>query len=289
MSAVEVKDILTKSFVKIDINDTVSKMIGKLKKAKKYYGLAFDKGKYLGFVGKRFLLTNRINPSVMKVKNILKKRSKSKTPFFVPVLKPETSLQEACRLIASADVRALPVMDKSKKIIGVLDAVDIAKAIKDEYKGIPCVELASMKLVKVKYDERMDRVFNLMNRKNIDHIPVVDEKNRIIGLIAMGDIMEEYHVWEKFVAQKIPKSVTHGSGKQTCYEHGEKISILSVPVENILIKNVCTINPDKDIKTALQKMIKSDKSSVILVEDKEPVGILTLRDVFLDYSKAKLK
>jgi len=282
-----VNDIFSKDFVKIDINDTVSKMLGSLKKAKKYYGLVFDDGNYLGLVGRRFLLTSRINPSVMKVKNIIKKRSKSKTPFFVPVLKPETSIQEACRLVASADVRALPVMDKNKKIAGVVESVALAKVIKDVYKGILCSELASMKLVKAFYKDGFDKILNLMNRKNIDHVPIVDEADKLVGLVAMGDIMEEFQIWEKFSVQRVNRGVAHLPGNRALYDSGEKHRILNLPVENILVKDVCTIRPDADIKTALEKMISSNKASVVLVESDKPVGILTLRDVFLDFAKLK--
>ena len=283
---VVVKDIYSSDYVKVDVNDTVSKMLGKLKKAKKYYGLVFDKNKYLGLVGKRFLLTTRSDPSVMKVKNIIKKRSKSKTPFYVPILKPETSIHEAGRLIAAADVKALPVM-KNNKIIGVVNSIALAKAIKDDYKDVACEQLASMNIIKANYKDGIDKIINLMNRRHIDHIPVVDNKNKILGLVAMGDIMEEYQIWTKFNAQKIPRNATHQNWKQTCYDHGQKNRILNLSVENILNKNVCTAKPDISVKVAMQKMIKANKSSVILVENNEPVGILTLRDVFIDYAKYK--
>src|SRR5574341_434691 len=129
---VTAQDLMRKDYVSVDVKDTVSELLGALKKAKEHCALVFDGKKYLGTVAKRFLLSSRIDPSTMKVGNITKKRSKSKTEFFVPELDPDTDIKEICKLMSGSDSHVLPVLEKGK-VIGIVQASDVVHEISREY------------------------------------------------------------------------------------------------------------------------------------------------------------
>jgi len=145
---VTAKDLMQKKYISVDMNDTVSQLIGKLRRARTHAAVVLKNGKYQGVVTKRFLMNSRMEPKKVKVGNITKKRSKSKSAFYVPKLKENTPLQEICRLMATADSHILPVI-KDGKVLGVVHAMDVLNDIRSAYRGLKCDELASMKIVTI--------------------------------------------------------------------------------------------------------------------------------------------
>ena len=278
------KDILTKSYVKVGLDDSVAHMVGKMRRAKKHYALVFDGKKYLGMVGRKFLLTSRIDPSKMKVGNIVKKRSKSKTPFYVPLLKPDTDAQEVARLMATAGTHALPVEDKSK-IIGVVQALDLAREIAPEYRKVASEELASMNLKTLNYDDEIGKALEMMHKGHIEHIPITDDRGKLAGLVAASNFVEEYVLWNAYTKMKLPRSATHQKGKRHGYGVKDKIHTMRVPIEQIMTPVVCQTNPTVKINTAIKKMVENNVTSIVLTRNNIPAGILTLNDVFKDYAK----
>ena len=280
---VTAQDLLRKDYVSVDINDTISELIGALNKAKEHDALVFDGKKYLGVVAKRFLLTTRINPSEMKVANIIKKRSKSKTPFFVPILERDTDIKEICRLMATSDSHVLPVLEKDK-VIGIVNAIDVVQEITQSYAKITCGEFSNF-VITVRPKDGLDTAIDIFSRKDIDHLPVVDEQNRLMGMIAMSDLLENPQFWS-VSAQKISQAASHQKGKKTGYQHGEKTSMLHLPVSNSLSRRqICSTSPETKIPDAVKRMVENDVCSIVLIKYDKPVGILTMRAILSDYAK----
>jgi len=157
-----VKEILTKKYLKVKPEDTISQMVGRMRKQRQHQAFVFDGNKYLGMIDRKFLLTSRIDPSKMKVGNVVKKRSKAKTQFYVPIISPDTEISEAARLMAAAGVHMLPVEEKGK-MTGAVRALDIAAQLADEYKSVACSELASMRIEKMRYDQEIGRALEILN------------------------------------------------------------------------------------------------------------------------------
>lgn len=275
-----VSEILNTDFLSVDVKDSVSRLLGKMKQKGMHYALVFDGNKYLGVVDKRFLLSSRIDPSVMKVGNILKKRSKAKSSFFVPLLKSSTDLKEACRLMCSSDSHVLPVVEK-EKVLGVVFASDILSAIADEYKNVVCEQFASLPLT-LSPDDGVDKAINLFVKKGVDHLPVV-EKNRLVGMLGLSDLLDNT---QGVSAQKLPSAASHQKGKHSGYYGNEKTSMLRLPVSNFINKNpLCCIPSNTKVSEASKRMLKQGVCSIIIVKDEFPIGILTVKDILRDFAK----
>jgi len=283
------KDLLSTKYAKIDVKDTISKMLGKTKEAT-YYAVVFDGEKYVGVIGKRFLITARINPEQMKVNNILKRRHKAKTPLFVPELSLDTELPEICRLFATADVHVLPVIEKrgkAKRVLGVVDAHEAAGALGKFYARVPASEVATMPAVVVHPNIELGYVIKIMGLKHIDRLPVVDENNKIAGILSLADILGSHHLRIRGKGQRTPRAAGHNEWAEPGYESGEKIDSLRAPINSIMTRfpMVSCIKPETPIPEAIKQMEKDDVASVVLLEDDEPAGILTLRDIFTHFTK----
>jgi acetoin utilization protein AcuB len=50
-------------------------------------------------------------------------------------------------------------------------------------------------------------------------------------------------------------------------------------VKNIMVRQVETIAPDASLQLAARRMVSSQLSDLVVVQDNVPVGVLTTRDI----------
>lgn len=279
------KDIMKADFVKVDMNDTVSDLQGKLRLKKQTFAVVFDGKKYKGLVGRKWLLTSRVDTSKTKIRNLTKKSSKRGDPFFVPKLSPSEDIVEVCRLMASADSRALPVVDKDK-VIGIVTARSVMRKIKSEYKSIAVSDLARRKVITINLGDTTGDVIKTMNRSGVDRLPVLDKRGRIAGIVTEFDILRKFHRFP-ISSRRTPSSMSHDSWSGPMGSADEKQSLLGLPVDNIMTPYpmVCCASIKSTIAEVLDILIDDDVNSVILVDNDKPVGMLTVKDILDDYSR----
>ena len=282
---VTAKDIMKTLFAKVDMNDTVSDLQGRLRLKRQTFAVVFDKKKYKGIAGRKWLLTSRIDTSKTRIKNLTKKSSKRGDPFFVPKLKPSDDIVKICRLLANADTRALPVLDKDK-VVGVVTARSVMRKIKSEYKGIPVKELARKKFVSLKVKDTIGDAIKTMNRSNVDRLPVVDRFGRIAGIVTEFDILRRFHRYP-VTSRRTPSAMSHDTWTGTMGSADEKQKMIGLPVDNIMTPYpmVATADMGSTIAAAIDIMINDNVNSVILVDGGKPTGILTIKDVLDDYAR----
>ena len=97
------------------------------------------------------------------------------------------SVQEAAKIIVGKQVNHLPVISASNKLIGIVTAYDISKAVAlnkgDSLKGI-----MTRRVVTATPDEPIDLAARRLERHNISALPVIDETNSVIGIITSEDL-----------------------------------------------------------------------------------------------------
>lgn len=279
------KDLLSKQYIAADINDTLSKLLGRFRKGGETTALVFDGCKYKGVVDNRFLLSTKLDPEKMKVKNIVKRRSKAKTPFYVATLKKDTPLKKICSLLTTTGCRLLPVIENNK-VLGVVRAKDAVKAVADEY-NMPCDDLASMKPITIREDAKISKAITAMINNNLEHLPVVDQNNRMIGMAAFYDIISTPNFWHVYglnMDTKRSRKVWKRKGSFA----GEKRSTTESPMKNYISNKLpCSATRKTKISDAIKSMNDKKVSSIVITRYRTPIGILTISDVLKDYSKTR--
>ncbi len=284
-------DILRTDFIIATVEETVSSLIGQMERHDECYAVVFENGDYKGIVAKKWLLSSRIDPATMKIKNLITHRSKSKTQFFVPKLSPDTGLNEIARLMATADVHALPVIfteHKKEKVMGIVHSKDVIANLRTFYSRVRADELASMNLVTVHQNEELSKAMNLMSRRGISKVVMVDSQNKLIGILGLTDILVDVSVFPRS-RMRIPKAASHQKGKHTGFGVGEKTNLLKLPVHNVLthVPNCITAAPEESMANIIDLMVSNDVSAIILVKKDIPVGIITIKDILEDFGKAE--
>lgn len=116
---------------------------------------------------------------------------------------PDTPVSEAARLMKTEDVGSLPVLE-GERLTGVLTDRDIVvRAVAEEKdpRGMPVREVASGDLVTIGPDEDLSDALKLMATYQVRRLPVVDEEDRLVGVVAQADVAMEAK--EKDVGQML--------------------------------------------------------------------------------------
>ena len=104
---------------------------------------------------------------------------------------------------------------------------------------------------------------NLFRQYGISHAPIVSE-GKIVGIISIRDLID---------------SILQPKQSQTTGDlSGESAPVLNIHAKGIMTKPVITILPETTLQDAEKQMHKSNISSLVVVKDGRPAGILTKRD-----------
>ena len=107
---------------------------------------------------------------------------------------PDTLLNEAARLMDDRDVGLLPVVDAdgSAKLVGLITDRDITvRHVAKGHKGSACKvrEAMSGDVTTCRTSDDLSDVMDTMGKEQIRRIPVVDERDMLVGIIAQADIL----------------------------------------------------------------------------------------------------
>ena len=102
------------------------------------------------------------------------------------------TVREVARIMAREDTGVVPVVD-GKKVIGMITDRDIVVRLVAEGKD-PAnahVNEAMTKNVRaVKEDDTVSDVLNVMSSTQVRRVPVVNDRNEIVGIVSMKDLAE---------------------------------------------------------------------------------------------------
>lgn len=134
----------------------------------------------------------------------------------VIVAKQNDNIANVAELLIKEKIGGLPVVDEENKVVGIISETDILK--KEKYIDVPRVinflqglifldeakhieedmkkiaaykveDLMSKDIVMVHEDDKFDDVVNIMIKKSINRVPVVDDDNTLKGIICRYDII----------------------------------------------------------------------------------------------------
>jgi CBS domain-containing protein len=104
----------------------------------------------------------------------------------------------------------------------------------------------------------------IMHRRNFRHLPVVDEKGRIMGIISAQDIIDSLNF--AFSREEVTTR--------------EVIDSLEIPVERIMVYNSICVEPGDGLSEITKKMTFHNLGGMPVVDEQGVVrGIITLRDL----------
>lgn len=110
----------------------------------------------------------------------------------VQTVRPDQPVQEAASFMLSADAGSIPVTD-GDRLVGMITDRDIA--VRGVAKGhgpdTPVRELMSSDVICARIDEDCDEVAIKMSEAQVRRLPVIDEQDKLCGIVSLGDFARE--------------------------------------------------------------------------------------------------
>ena len=123
----------------------------------------------------------------------------------VVAARQSTTAREIGARLLLGDFNGLPVIDSNAKVIGIVTAVDILRAITQgkNLDSTRAIDIMTRNPVVVKQDTEINGIIDIILQKAIILVPVVDDEHKLIGLVGRLDILQQ-NLGEKFVTIGLP-------------------------------------------------------------------------------------
>jgi CBS domain-containing protein len=108
----------------------------------------------------------------------------------VRTMKPNDTVGDAARCMDELNVGVIPVCDGDRLVGMVTDRDIVVRGVakQGEVKSMKLADVMSGNVRCAKEDDDVDRVLSEMAEAQIRRLPVVDENQRLVGIVTLGDI-----------------------------------------------------------------------------------------------------
>jgi CBS domain-containing protein len=106
---------------------------------------------------------------------------------------PETNLHQAARSMREANCGALPVVDRNKKVLGIVTDRDICLSLAQHAEKTAnnrtVAEIMTKDVKTVRASDDISEAYRKMRERKIARLPVVDEQGSLKGIISLNKLV----------------------------------------------------------------------------------------------------
>ncbi len=264
MDVESLKQLIREDYNVIDGNETISKVIPMLEKwEEKSAILVEEDGKIIGVVRERDLIRGcvMVNPHETKIKNFVVRTGILSLDELTP--------EKVARRFVEDSTPFVIVRLNGK--YGVIFVDDFLRLLKPEYEDVKVREIMNPDVVTVRDHDTVAKALATMRNHGIDRVVVVDDNNRVVGIVTGKDIVD------RVLAPRKKARLGDLSG--------EKEKTLSIMVESIMSYPVITAGRNDSVAKVIDTMIENNISSVVVTKDGLPEGIVIKKDILENFIK----
>ncbi len=263
LDADELKELIREDYEVINAEETISKlfpMLEKLDREKANAILVEEDGKIVGVVREKDLIRGSVlkNPHETRVKSLLVKTG------IIPI--SELSAEKVTRRFVEDSTPF--VLVKLNGRIGVIYINDFLRKLKSEFSGVKVKEVMNPEVITVRRFDTAAKALSVMRSHGIDRVVVVDENNKVIGILTGKDVIDRVISPRKRARMGEPS--------------GEKEKTLSIMVESIMSAPVISVDRNDSVAEVIDLMVENRISSVVVTRGGLPDGIVIKKDI-LEY------
>ncbi|MCJ7479279.1 MAG: CBS domain-containing protein [Candidatus Nanohaloarchaeota archaeon QJJ-7] len=275
---VRVEDILEEDPVTVNTGQSISRARTKMEENMLRALPVVDGEKFVGMLGYRDMMEKlSSDPSTTKIEPLI---------HAPPEVDADQNLVELSTLRINSGRKKFVCISENDRMDGIVGEEEIAYASKDmeEMSGLSVGDVMKEDLVKVEEDDSIDTARNRMLDNNISRLVVEDGDGNLSGVVSSLDTLrmmvprEEMEGGRKGGSGKEAGTVAAGDKK------GEKGSLSDVPVKELMrtseeIDAEFVEGEDVPLSRALEIIQENDVLEVVVVDGKDALGIVTLKDV----------
>src|ERR1035437_4523458 len=124
----------------------------------------------------------------MKVKDLM-------TTSSLKYCSEDTKLRNVAKLMEEGNCGVLPVLDKNKKVIGIVTDRDVSLALSKKHEGatakLEVEEIMSKKVHSVLAEDNLTEALKEMRINKIGRLPVLDEEGKLKGILSLHNLLAQ--------------------------------------------------------------------------------------------------
>jgi CBS domain-containing protein/ribosome-associated translation inhibitor RaiA len=252
----DIADIATRDYVAVDADERLSKVRSRFERENPKGFIVTEDSQYQGVINERQLVQSHVQDSA-KVHSLVQP---------APKIGRQDNLREVARVLVEGGTRTVPVFE-SEELWGVVTADDILEAVLPNLDALDVSDIYTEQVVSITEETHIGRAINLLREHDISRLPVLDEEDRVTGMVTTHDIAS-FAVRDMERQQKGDRS-------------GDQDRVLDIPVYDIMNSPVETTTTDASVETTVERMLGNDYSGLVVTpeDDRTVDGIVTKTDV----------
>jgi CBS domain-containing protein len=273
----DITDIISEDYVELSPETRVSKLVSAFEDPA-VKGVVVHGDEFEGIVTRRQLAASH-HPPNEKIGSLV---------WHVPRLAPDEDVRKVAQLMIDSDSQLLPVFE-GQKLVGVVTVDDVLEAVQPFLDAATVADAASTDLVSVDPETTFGEALHLFRENRFTHLPVV-EGDSAVGILSLYDVTD-------FTVRSIEQSQAGDAGGVDSFggdisdsagrarrggfgaREGELARLLDLPVRDVMVSPVRTIDPSETLDVAVGEMFDIEASSLVVTDDGSPHGIVTKTDV----------
>ena len=114
--------------------------------------------------------------------------------FDVITVRPGTAVTEVISLLREYNLGAVVISVDGRQVSGIVTERDIVRRLADdtEFLAGPVSEIMSADVHTCKAGDSVQSLMTTMTDRRIRHLPVVDDRDRLSGIVSIGDVVKSH-------------------------------------------------------------------------------------------------
>lgn len=109
-------------------------------------------------------------------------------------VKPETKIQEVAKLMSQNHIGCIPVCDNNNCICGIITDRDVllrCVACEKDTNQTPVSDIMTCNVCTCTESDELSNAESKMSQNQIRRLPVCNEKNEVVGILTMGNLLQQ--------------------------------------------------------------------------------------------------
>lgn len=126
--------------------------------------------------------------------------------YEVAYLTPESTVADCAKLMCNKHVGCIPVCDNNKTVVGLVTDRDIilrSIACDKDINTTPISDIMTCQICSCGPEEEVNEAEKKMSNEQIRRLPVVDENNKIIGIITLADLCSNKNINSNVIGETL--------------------------------------------------------------------------------------
>ena len=199
-------------------------------------------------------------------------------------LSPEMTIRQAWEEMLNLQVKAFPVINSEKNVIGILTDEDlinragiqqrlsVAKHFDSEFikqeliqldqSGLKVRDVMTTPVITVTADSHLGAAVTIMKKNQLKRLPVINERQELVGILSRLDILRQI---ANVTSQDLPP-VSYADAPQK--------------VGDVMIADFPIVHEKDDLTTVIHALLEKNSHRLIVINDRDKVtGIISDADV----------